>query len=167
MSNNLKMIEVIARGLNDKLDEVVFVGGSIMEFYVNDPAMSKPRVTDDVDIVVEIAARAKYNEFETEIRELGFINDINGHAGRYIFGGVQMDLIATSLDAAGFTNIWYERGFEKNFKVRVGSFQIRIFPIEYYIASKFEAFKSRGAGSLLSSHDLEDIIYVFDGNEDI
>ncbi|MBZ0204271.1 MAG: hypothetical protein K8I03_14750, partial [Ignavibacteria bacterium] len=46
-------------------------------------------------------------------------------------------------------------------------FQIRIFPIEYYIASKFEAFKSRGAGSLLSSHDLEDIIYVFDGNEDI
>ena len=167
MKSNVEMIEVVARGLKDKLDNVVFVGGSIMELYIKDPATNKPRVTDDVDIVVEIATRSAYDQFENELRGLGFINDISGPSCRFIFNEVKVDVISTSIDTSGFTNIWYEKGFEKNFIVKVKEYQIRIFTIEYYLASKFEAYKSRGAGNLLSSHDLEDIIYIFDGTENI
>ena len=37
-TGNIKMIETIAHGLKNKLEEVVFVGGSVMELYVDDPA---------------------------------------------------------------------------------------------------------------------------------
>ena len=37
--------------------------------------------------------------------------------------------------------------------------------MEYYIATKLEAFKSRGAADARASHDLEDVIYILDGNE--
>lgn len=161
------MVNICARGLKDKLEEVVFVGGSVMELYINDPAVNKPRATVDVDVVVEIVTRVKYNFFENELRNLGFVNDIDGHIGRFSFEGVQIDVIATNPDVAGFTNIWYEKGYKSNFKVDLGVYKIKIFPLEYYIASKFEAYKSRGTGSPISSHDLEDIIYLFDGIEAI
>ena len=161
------MIETIARGLKNKLKEVVFVGGSVMELYVDDPAVQKPRVTDDVDVVAEIISRARYDEFEKELRELGFINDTSGPACRLIFKGVKLDIITTGQSGSGFTNRWYETGFRKSISVNAGISRIKIFPAEYFIASKFEAFKNRGKNDLLASHDLEDIIYVFDGRSNI
>src|ERR1051325_7144639 len=146
------MIETIARGLKNKLKEVVFVGGSVMELYVDDPAVQKPRVTDDVDVVAEIISRARYDEFEKELRELGFINDTSGPACRLIFKGVKLDIITTGQSGSGFTNRWYETGFRKSISVNAGISRIKIFPAEYFIASKFEAFKNRGKNDLLASH---------------
>lgn len=94
-----------------------------MELYIKDPATNKPRVTDDVDIVVEIATRSAYDQFENELRGLGFINDISGPSCRFIFNEVKVDVISTSIDTSGFTNIWYEKGFEKNFIVKVKEYQ--------------------------------------------
>jgi hypothetical protein len=37
-----------------------------------------------------------------------------------------------------------------------------VFSPEYYLATKFEAHKSRGGKDLRQSHDFEDIIYILD-----
>ena len=37
----------------------------------------------------------------------------------------------------------------------------------YLIAAKIEAFKSRGKGQFISSHDIEDIVTLFDGRSTI
>ncbi len=167
VNNNIRMIETVAKGLNEKLPEVVFVGGSVMEFYVDDKAISSPRGTDDVDIVVEVATRASYDNFEEELRNMGFINDVSGPACRMIYNEVKVDIITTIQSAGGFTNKWYVEGFEKSVTVKAGSTEINIFRVEYYIASKLEAFKGRGEGNLITSRDFEDIVYVFDGRKDI
>ncbi|MDB5272719.1 MAG: hypothetical protein JWO58_1086, partial [Chitinophagaceae bacterium] len=44
---------------------------------------------------------------------------------------------------------------------------IRIFTTPYFIASKMEAFKTRGKGDVYASHDLEDIIFVLDNRDTI
>ena len=166
-SEHIRMIETVAAGLKQKLDDVVFVGGSVLEFYVDDPALEKPRATDDVDVVVEIAARTRYDQFESELRALGFVNDLTGPACRFVYDEVKMDVIATKENVSGFTNMWYDAGFDKSILKEAGGFKIRIFPIEYFIASKFEAFKNRGGADHMASHDLEDIIYIFDGKNSI
>lgn len=37
----------------------------------------------------------------------------------------------------------------------------------YFVATKLGAFRGRGAGDCLTSHDLEDIITVVDGREEL
>jgi hypothetical protein len=51
MNSSFEMLEVIAGGLRDLLDEVVFVGGATVALYATDPAAPETRPTDDVDFV--------------------------------------------------------------------------------------------------------------------
>jgi len=165
--SNIEMIKTVYKALDNLNEDVVYVGGSVMELYVSDYAASKSRATDDVDIIAEILTKSKYDIFEEELRRKGFKNDIEGPACRFIFDNVKVDLISTQNSATGITNKWYETGFKKKITVRAGNVDINILPVAYYLASKLEAFKSRGARDPRSSHDLEDIIYVMDGNEGI
>ena len=43
--------------------------------------------------------------------------------------------------------------------------EIRIVTAPYFLATKLEAFKGRGKGDFLGSHDLEDFVSVVDGRE--
>ena len=40
-STNITMLQTIADGLKELKDEMVFIGGSVAELYVNDPAASE------------------------------------------------------------------------------------------------------------------------------
>ena len=44
---------------------------------------------------------------------------------------------------------------------------VRVITAPYFIATKLEAFFDRGRGDFLGSSDLEDIITVLDGRDDI
>lgn len=52
-------------------------------------------------------------------------------------------------------------GFERSFSVELDDVTIRLMPLPYLLASKMEAFFDRGVQDLYGSHDLEDILYVF------
>jgi len=74
----------------------------------------------------------------------------------------------TDPDVLGFANIWYEDGVtNKIAKTLPDGQEIFVFPVEYYVAAKFEAHKSRGGNDLRQSHDFEDIIYIFYNCPDI
>lgn len=44
----------------------------------------------------------------------------------------------------------------------LSSYEIFVFPPEYYLAAKIEAHNGRGGNDLRQSHDFEDIIYILD-----
>ena len=45
--------------------------------------------------------------------------------------------------------------------------RIRVVTAPYFCATKLEAFRGRGKGDYLSSHDLEDLITVVDGRSEL
>ena len=45
MTRNVEMLEIVAEGLGELLDEVVFVGGATVTLYVTDPAAPEARPT--------------------------------------------------------------------------------------------------------------------------
>ena len=55
MTRNIEMLARAAEALGELKDEVVFVGGAVVELFITDPAAPRPRFTQDVDVVVEVA----------------------------------------------------------------------------------------------------------------
>jgi hypothetical protein len=67
----------------------------------------------------------------------------------------------------GFSNPWYPEAARTALRVRLSEYvEIRLIAAPAFIATKLEAFVSRGREDL-SSHDLEDVLNVVDGRPSI
>lgn len=69
------MLERAAQELEPFLDEVAFVGGATIALWITDEGAPEPRVTKDVDLVVEVASRVAWYRFEERLRAHGLRND--------------------------------------------------------------------------------------------
>lgn len=165
---HLEMIAIIARGLKELKEEVVFVGGATVGIHVTDPAAPEVRLSEDVDCVVEITTRNQYHDFEQKLRRLGFKEPPGDDHPicRWIYSGVIVDIMPTNEKILGFSNKWYKEGMLKAKKINLpGGIEVSIFSVPYLMATKLEAFKGRGHDDFLGSADMEDIVALVDGCE--
>lgn len=170
MASNIEMLQRVAKGLGELKDEVAFVGGSVAELYADDPATSDVRATLDVDCVVELSTRKAYYDLEEELRKKKFKNDITPGAPicRWTYEDIIVDIMPVETDILGFENQWYKTGiFQKSTRTLPDGTPIYVFPVEYYLATKFEALKGRGGTDLRLSHDFEDIIFILDNTTNV
>jgi predicted nucleotidyltransferase len=169
-NTNITMLIIVAEGLGDLLDEVVFVGGAVVGLYATHSAAPEMRPTDDVDCVIEVSTRLEYHRLEEKLRSLGFLNDTTQGAPlcRWKYKGVSVDVMPTDTAILGFTNMWYNEGIAQAVdQLLPDGTRIKIFSPPYLVASKIEAHKGRGTRDIRTSSDFEDIVYVFDNREEI
>ena len=68
----------------------------------------------------------------------------------------------------GFSNRWYGEAVATAQPLTLGNgLVIRVVSAPAFLATKLEAFASRGRGDFLSSHDLEDVLNVVDGRPEL
>jgi hypothetical protein len=167
------MLERAADELAPFLDEVAFVGGATVALWITDPAAPEPRVTKDVDLVVEVTSRLAWYRFEERLRAHGLRNDQSsavicrwraGSAGDELL----VDLMPGDATILGFENRWQRPALDQAKALALPSGQeIRAISPPYLIATKLEAWNGRGGGDHLRSHDLEDVIRLVDGRAEI
>ena len=164
MHENVIRIKAVAQCLRGLNHPYVFVGGATVSLYATQRAISaNVRPTDDVDIVVELATYADHTQMEERLRSLGFINDVaSGVICRYTIDGIIVDIMPTDSTILGFSNRWYAEGFNHAIPYKLDDETvIHIFSLPYFLACKWEAYKSRG-GDLRTSRDFEDMVYIFE-----
>ena len=151
------------------LDRIVFVGGCAAGLLITDPGAAPVRPTVDVDAIVEIASYAELVALEVLLRQLGFDQPHVECAPlcRWIQGDLILDLMPTDSSILGFTNRWYSQALENAETVEVGEHKIRLISASYFLATKLEAFHSRGQFDYRMSRDIEDIVTVLDGRQEI
>lgn len=163
---NLQLLTEAARLLIPLLDELVFVGGSTTGLLITDEGAGDVRPTFDVDAITEITSYADYVIFSERLRKLGFTEDASEDAPlcRWLHGETRLDVMPLNESILGFSNRWYEAalGSAQEYELEPG-LHIRVVTAPYFCATKIEAFRGRGKGDYLSSHDLEDLITVVDG----
>ncbi len=167
--SNIESIIKVAAALGALKDEVIFVGGATVSLYASRPEAVTIRVTDDVDIAVEVVSRVAFDKLQLKLLKSGFKNDKESKIiSRFLLDELVVDVMPTDAGILGFTNRWFKDGVKNavEFKLDNGEV-IRIFTAPYFIASKMEAFKSRGKGDLYGSHDFEDIVFVLDNRDGI
>lgn len=167
------MLERAAQESAPFLDEVAFVGGATIVLWITDQGAPEPRVTKDVDLVVEVASRAAWYRFEERLRVHGLRNDASSRViCRWRAGSHGDELLIDVMpgDAAilGFENRWLRPALDHAELLSLPSGQrIRVISPPYLMATKLEAWNGRGGGDHLRSHDLEDLITLVDGRAEV
>jgi predicted nucleotidyltransferase len=167
---NLEQLIAAAALLRPMLGDLVFVGGAVTSLLVTDEGAGLPRVTLDVDAIVEISSYAEYTAFGERLRALGFSEDTSEGAPlcRWVHSGTLLDVMPLDERILGFSNRWYRVAMETATTHQLlRDLEIRVVTAPYFLATKIEAFRGRGRGDFLLSHDLEDLIFVIDGRSTI
>lgn len=165
---NIKIIEKVAKTLEEINEDVLYVGGAIVSFYVTDLGAEQPRPTKDIDISVQISSYNEMDQLREKLSTKGiYPAPFENVMYRYALEDILIDFIPFEETVLGPTNSWLKPGFERSYEVEAGSQRISILPVSYFLATKYEAYKSRGKSDPYGSHDFEDIIYVLDNNVEV
>jgi predicted nucleotidyltransferase len=167
--HNLAMIHHVAMRLGDLVDSVVFLGGATMTLLISDTAAGDVRPTKDVDVIVEIATTAEYHRLAEQLRGRGFNEDTSEGAPlcRWLIDNIIVDVMPTDEATLGFSNRWYREAFAHAVHTVVEGVTIRVVTAPFFLATKLEAFRTRGREDFMASHDLEDIIALVDGRSEL
>ena len=166
----IESLVIVAKAITGIGRSAVFAGGSVTRFLITDNASAKPRPTKDIDVIVGTDTRLDYYHLEEELRKRGFSQVIEEDAPlcRWKIKDILVDVMPSNVDILGFTNRWYAPALENAeiLEIEDGLF-INIIKAPYFLATKMEAFSGRGGNDYMSSHDMEDIITVIDGRDQI
>jgi hypothetical protein len=147
--------------------QVVYVGGATTHLYLTDPAAPPPTATQDVDVVVDVHTRLVYEtDLHEALRKIGAREDTSEDAPicRWLLSGIRVDIMAPDASVLGFSNRWYPAALAHSTLTDIGDgVSIRLVTAPYFLATKADAFNSRGREDFISSKDVEDFIAVVDG----
>ena len=165
---NIVRIKAVHNNLADLKDKVVFVGGATISLYADRQTL-EVRPTDDVDVIIELINYNERAKLEEKLRSIGFQHDMESTVVcRFKIQGIIVDIMPTTPDSIGFSNQWYPEGFKNAIDYKIDANNIiKILSSPYFIATKLEAFKSRGGGDGRTSQDFEDIVYVLENRQTI
>lgn len=167
---NLELLSGMAHAMGPLCDQVVFVGGCATGLLISQPLVADARATEDVDAIVEVATLVGYHALADQLMARGFKQTMadNTPPFRWFWQGMQLDLVPLDEKVLGFANRWYRPGFAAaQIAMLPTGLQLRHLSAPYFVATKLEAFKDRGNNDVYLSHDLEDIITVVDGRDEL
>lgn len=167
----LDMLIPVAEALGEELlPYVAFVGGSTTAFLISDPiSFEKVRFTEDVDLIIRVKGRADWQRLLKQLRERGFKESMQDDLTcRMRLGGLKVDFMPDDAAILGFTNRWYHKALSHVQPYPLSKrITINLLTPAYFIATKLEAYHGRGENDPLGSHDLEDIINLVDGRNEL
>ena len=156
---NKVRIKAVANALGDLLPQTLFVGGSVIGFYLPSIREADVRPTEDVDIVINlVVSYTDHNRLNELLLNSGFKLDVKSSINcRYIVQGITVDVMVPEDSAFGVSNRWYKPGMAASIWLELDNISIQILPIRYLLATKVEALKGRGGQDYRQSPDMEDI----------
>jgi hypothetical protein len=168
---SVALLELAAEHLGELLDEVTFVGGATVPLWITDPAAPPFRPTKDVDVIVEVTTSTEFHGFEERLRRRHFDEDQADGVicrKRHRESGLILDVMPSEPRILGFANRWQREALPHAAVVRLPSgAEIKAVSPPYLVATKLEAFRSRGKGDFLASRDFADVITLVDGREEL
>lgn len=161
---NIGVLKNVASALGELNEDVIYVGGAVVGIYADDPAAEDVRPTKDVDFILEIATYKELVKLEEELLKKGFKRDpMEKVECRFFLNDIIVDVMSTQKVGWAPANSWFLPGLKYAEEYDLDGKEIKIFPLSYYLATKFEAYHGRGKDPR-TSHDFEDIVYVLDNN---
>ncbi len=168
LQDNIGLITAVADALGPFVTDVVFVGGAVAPLLIDSHRLTDVRPTDDVDIIVEAVTYSKYSAFIEKLRSQGFTHVMDGPLCRFTVHGVTVDIMPTNEKILGFSNKWYPLAIKTAQPyVLPQNRTIQLINAPMFLCTKFEAFADRGKQDFPGSSDIEDIVSIVNGRDQL
>tara|TARA_B100000780_G_scaffold2529_1_gene2167 strand:- start:2115 stop:2834 length:720 start_codon:yes stop_codon:yes gene_type:complete len=172
---NRQMLEKVAQALGEELlPTMTFVGGCTTGLLLTDAfASEQGRHTDDVDLIVHVMGYVGFYQLQEQLKKHGFSIGIPDPDEDFPIcamklGDLRVDFMPDDESVLNFTNRWYKAAMLTATPYKLTrDITINLVSPVYFIATKLEAYKGRGKGDALSSRDIEDILQLVDGREEL
>lgn len=171
----IQMIARVAQALGPELCErMAFVGGATTGLLLTDAfAREQVRSTDDVDLIVHVIGTLGFAALQEQLQAKGFritppAADETLPICAMKLDGMRVDFMPDDEAVLGFTNRWYREALATALPHQLPDGQcIRLVAPAYFLATKLEAWKGRGQNDALGSRDVEDVLALVDGREEL
>lgn len=166
----LRRLEPVITDLGDLAENLTLVGGCLTPLLITDAAAPPPRATIDIDLVVEAASQVAFDRISGAMRRRGFRpgDETGDPICRFRKGTTIIDLLPTERQVLGFGSRWYALAAATAILAALpNSRHLRHATAPCFLATKLDAFRGRGRGDYLASHDFEDIVAVVDGRPEL
>lgn len=169
------MLVSVAQAIGEELcDEMTFVGGCATSLLITDEfTKENVRHTDDVDLIVSALTYSDFNNLQERLKRKGFVIRMPNYdedipACAMFLGDLRVDFMPNNERVLGFTNRWYQEAMlSAQPYALTETIIIQLIAPVYFIATKLEAYRGRGNNDPLASHDVEDILNLIDGREEL
>lgn len=171
----IQMIARVAQALGSELcEKMAFVGGATTGLLLTDAfAREQVRSTDDVDLIVHVIGTLGFVRLQEQLHAKGFrvappVGDETMPICAMKLDGMRVDFMPDDGAVLGFTNRWYGEALATALPHTLpDGLQIRLVAPAYFLATKLDAWKGRGQNDALSSRDIEDILALTDGRDEL
>lgn len=158
----LDRVAAVAAALGELNHRVVFIGGAIAPLLQTQPSFPGPRPTSDVDAMVATTWYSEAQRVHEALAARGFRRapEAAHHAHRWIGPhGIPFDLVPAGQHPGASGNPWDEVAIATAVEATLDpGLSIRHASAPGFLALKWSAYRDRGRGDPLNSHDLEDIL---------
>lgn len=153
----LRLLDV----LPEWAEEVLFIGGATLGFFVERIFHDAIRVTKDIDVVVEIATLKEHRILQERLRKLGFVEQFD-HTTRWKRGDLTVDVLPLKLPEYLSPKPFLTEVFARGNRVELpDGRKIRVPTLVEFLALKLQAHEERSNGDWLAK-DSEDVVTVVD-----
>lgn len=156
----------VAAALGTLRERLVLIGGAAATPLLTDPGAAPARPTVDVDFAIDgSTGRDDGRELIAALRAQGFSRDrsLGAPPFRWRLSDIAVDVMPSAPSVTGFANRWYASASAGSQRFDLGGgVWIRLIQAPRFIATRLEAFASRGGGNFLGSHDIEDVVAVLE-----
>jgi hypothetical protein len=163
-------MRIVAQELESVGLSFAFVGGCAVWLLVDRPDLTDFRPTEDVDVIIEVVTLVELYKLEEQLRAAGFLHDTSEGAPicRWIIKGCLVNIMPIDSRGLGMNSQWFREALESAQLVTIdGTLQAKVITPPLFLATKLAAFQDRGHSDLFGSHDVEDIVTITDGCENI
>lgn len=165
------MIAKVAEALGEELlQRMAFLGGCTTGLFITDEfSREHIRYTNDVDIIVHVLGFHDWAQLQERLRQKGFREQMQEEVICAMFlDDLKVDFMPDNEETLGFCNRWYAAALQNVQYYRLTeNLEIPLVQPVYFIATKLEAYLGRGKNDPLGSRDIEDLVNLFDGREEL
>lgn len=174
-NRHIDMLKLVARALGPELRrQMTFVGGCTTGLLLTDAyTQEQVRHTDDVDLIVHVMGYVGFHQLQEQLRGQGFkhytvATDEDFPVCAMRLGDLRVDFMPDDEEILKFGNRWYRDAMETATTYSLDDeLEINLVNPVYFVATKLEAYKGRGNNDPMSSRDIEDILNLVDGREEL
>lgn len=162
------MLRTVAEAMGDLRESVVFLGGTVLPYFLSDELSRYVRPAKDVDFIIDFDRKADLWAFEDALWDRGFKKASNGAVCLWLLERIKVDALPGDPDTKTFNNQWCGEGMRYAERIDIGGgLRVNAVSAPYYLGTKLNAFDKRGYGKFTISKDIFDLLLVFAGHRNI